>query len=231
MGAPSRLRTRISKPSHPWQGERIEEEKALIKEYGFRNKREIWKMSSLLRNFFNQTKSMIASTSSQSEKEKIQLLKKLSNLGITEENTKLEDVLGLSIRDILERRLQSIVFRKGMARSMKQARQFITHEHILVNGKKITAPSYLVPKALENTITFSVNSSLNDEMHPERKQEEKLPKKPKVEEKPAKAEKSEAKAEEKSKKKEKAKPVKEKKEDKKEAKEEKKKVKKEPKAE
>jgi len=83
-----------------------------------------------------------------------------------------------SLKDILERRLQSIVFRKGLARSMKQSRQFIVHGHVMVDGKKLTSPGYLVPKAVEGSISFVPRSSLTDEMHPERVQVEKLAKKP-----------------------------------------------------
>lgn len=178
MGDPRRIRKKFSGPSHPWQKERIEEEKVLLKEYGLKNKREVWKATSKLRNFKIQTKKIIRTKSNQSEKEKIQLLKKLVNLGILNENAGLEEILGLSVNVILERRLQSVVFRKGLARSMNQSRQFITHEHIMIDNKKMTAPGFLVPKALESKISFSTSSSLFSEMHPERVKKEKMPKKP-----------------------------------------------------
>ena len=188
MGDPGKHRSKIATPSHPWQKERIDTEKALTREYAFRNKSEIWKMNSTLKNFFIQAKRIIANKTEQNEKEKVLLLKKLSRLGIIDENADIEDVLGLSVQDVIERRLQSVVFRKGLARSMKQARQFITHEHILVNGKKITSPSYLVSVSEENSISFAVSSPFIDEMHPERVQHEveKTKEEPEEKKKPAK---------------------------------------------
>lgn len=183
MGDPRRVRRKFSGPSHPWQKERIDEEKELLKEYGLKNKTEVWKVVSKLRNFKTQVKNIIRTKSEQTEKEKIQLLTKLVKLGFLQENAGIEEVLGLGIKNILERRLQSIVFRKGFARSMRQARQFITHQHVMINNKKITAPGFLVPKAMEDKISFSTSSSLFSAEHPERVQEEKKAPKPVKEEK------------------------------------------------
>ena len=177
MGDIKKHRAKFSGPSHPWQKERIDEEKELLKEYGLRRKNEIWKMKSLLKNFFAQAKKIIAFKTEQSEKEKIQLLNRLKRLGIIDETKDVEDILGLSIRDVLERRLQSIVFRKVLSRSMTQSRQFIVHGHILIGDEKINVPSYLVLRDQEAKITFSVNSKLSDEEHPERVVK---PKKPKI---------------------------------------------------
>jgi small subunit ribosomal protein S4 len=87
--------------------------------------------------------------------------------------------------------LQTIVFKKGLARSAKQARQFIGHEHILVDGKKINAPGYLVTKDEESKITFTSSSALFSESHPERATEEKAPKPKKQPQQPAEDEKPE----------------------------------------
>jgi small subunit ribosomal protein S4 len=181
MGDPKRTKKKYSTPLHPWQAERIEEEKALTKEYGFKNKTEIWKVTSLLRNFFRQTKRLAATKTEQAEKEKLLLLDRLKRLGLLPETALLDDILEITLKDLLERRLQTLVFRKGLARSMKQARQFIVHRHIKVGDNKITVPSYLVSKTEEGVITFSGTSSLASPDHPERKKEEKttMPKKPK----------------------------------------------------
>ena len=45
---------------------------------------------------------------------------------------------------LLESRLDSVVFRMGFARTRKEARQVVGHKHVLVNGKKVNIPSYLV---------------------------------------------------------------------------------------
>lgn len=201
MGDPRKQRSKFSGPSHPWNKARIDEEKELGREFGFRNKAEIWKMNSLLRNFRNQAKKIIALRTEQAEKEKELLLKKLKKLGILDEGATVESVLGLTLRDILERRLQSVVFRKGLARSMLQARQFIVHEHIKIGDKKITAPSYLVSVSEESMINYAGDSPLTNELHPERIQEEKVPKKPEAAEGESKEEKTEDASKKKAKKK------------------------------
>lgn len=177
MGDPRKQRSKFSTPNHPWERARIDEERELKREYGFKNKREIWKMSSIAKNFSSQAKKLAAIKTVQGEKEKIQLMNKLILLGLLPENASLDNVLDLSVKDIAGRRLQSIVFRKGLANSMKQARQFISHEHISVGGKKITSPSYLVSKEEENLISFAQDSGLTDEMHPERAKKQEMPKK------------------------------------------------------
>ena len=144
MGDPKRQRKKFSKPSHPWQKERIEAEKELLKQYGLRRKYEIWKMDSMLKKFLNRAKIIIGQKTLQSEIEKKQLLERLYSMGLLKKDSKVEDVLNLTLKDILERRLQTLVQRKNITRTMMQAREFITHEHIKVGNRKITAPSYLV---------------------------------------------------------------------------------------
>ena len=186
MGDPKKQKKKFSGPFKLWDKERIDEEKDLIKEYHFKNKQEIWKWTAKLRNFTRQAKRLIPLKTEQAEKEKLQLLTKLRLLGLLSETGDLDDVLGITLKDLLERRLQTLVFKQGFARSMKQSRQFIVHEHILIGGRKMTSPNYVVPKSDESSISFSMGSALHDEMHPERIQEEKLAKKPSKEEKSAK---------------------------------------------
>src|SRR3989344_5297831 len=169
MGDPKKQRKKYSTPSHPWQKERIDEEKALMKEYGFKNKREILKISSILNKYKQQAKRLIALPIKQAEIEQKQLIQKLFSLGITGENAKTDDILSLSLKDLIERRLQTRIYRQNMAKSVRQARQYITHNHIMINDKLITSPSYLVKKTEESLIKFVPSSSLSDPEHPERK--------------------------------------------------------------
>ncbi|MBW3002083.1 30S ribosomal protein S4 [Candidatus Woesearchaeota archaeon] len=173
MGAPRKLRRKFSGPGHPWQKARIDEEKALKKEYGLKNKSEIWKHNSKLKNFAKQAKRLVALQGEQAEKEKKQLLERLQKLGLISAGADTEAVLSLTIKDILERRLQTIVYRKGLANSMRQARQYISHAHILVGGKQIKAPGYIVKTEEEPTITFVEASALSNPEHPERQIEKK----------------------------------------------------------
>ena len=144
MGDPKKQRKKFSTPGHPWQKERIEAEKELLKQYGLRRKYEIWKMDSMLKKFLNRAKTIIGERSAQSEVEKKQLLERLYSLGLLKQGSKVEDVLNLTLKDVMERRLQTLVVRKQIARSMRQSRQVIVHEHVAVGERKITAPSYLV---------------------------------------------------------------------------------------
>lgn len=166
MGSPRKQRKKFSKPAHPWQKERILEEKELLKGYGLNRKYEIWKMGSILKNFTRQAKNLITTENPQVEKEKNQLLTKLSSLGLTGKDAKIEDVLSLTLKDIMERRLQTLVYRKNIASSINQARQFIVHEHISLGDKTITAPSYLVPLEEEGTIQFAQGSVIANASHP-----------------------------------------------------------------
>ena len=157
MGDPKKQRKKFSKPSHPWQKERIESEKIILNQYGMRRKYEVWKMDSMLKKFLQRAKTIIGERSLQSDTEKKQLLDRLYLLGLLKKDSKVADVLNLTLKDIMERRLQTLVCRKNLAKTMLQSRQFITHEHIVVKGKKITSPSYLVSIEEEPLIKFIDN--------------------------------------------------------------------------
>lgn len=169
MGDPKKTRKKYYTPHHPWNKARIEEERPIMIEYGMKNKREIFKMSSLLKDFKDQAKKLIALKTAQAEKEKEQMFARLKRLGILAADvSSLDPVLDLTLRDILERRLQTQVYKKGLARTVEQARQFIVHGHINVGDRKMTAPSYLVAAQEEALLQFSSGSSLNSVDHPER---------------------------------------------------------------
>ena len=168
MGSPRKLRAKYSGPMQPWNMARMDEERILKQDYGLKNKKEIWKISSKLKNYANQAKRLIAALGPQAELERAQLISKLNTFGFVKPNAQMDDVLSLNIKNLLDRRLQTIVCKKGYARTPKQARQFISHRHIMVNNQLITSPSYLVTIAEEPQITFREKSSLNNTEHPER---------------------------------------------------------------
>ncbi len=172
MGDPKKNRKRYSRPSHPWEAERIKSEKELSKKYGLKNKTEIWKAKAELRRYRRHARLLqakIRSGDPQSVKESQELLEKLSRLGILYgEDIGLDSILGLEVESMLARRLQTIVYLKGMANTMEQARQFIVHGHISLNGRKVTVPGYLVKKSEEESVSYFYNSPLKDELHPER---------------------------------------------------------------
>jgi len=168
MGDPKKLKKKYSSPRHPWQKARIEEERIIVREYALKNKREVYKVNSFIKRYVEIYKELNYKLGEQAEKEKAQLLAKVKRLGLIAADKELSAVLDMKIATALERRLQTIVFRKKLARSMKQARQFIIHRHITVGGTVIDAPGYLVPVELENQIGFIANSALVSELHPER---------------------------------------------------------------
>lgn len=173
MGDPRKIRKKYNSPSHPWRAERISEEHKLAQEYGLKNMTEIWRGKTFLANVAFQAKTLIALHTHQAETEKKQLIARLSALGLVQPAGVLTDVLSLTIKDVLSRRLQTQIVEKKLARTMKQARQFITHKHITVNNIVVNSPSYLVSKTEEVQISFKPSSTLASPEHPERNIEEK----------------------------------------------------------
>ncbi|HIH42470.1 TPA: 30S ribosomal protein S4 [Candidatus Woesearchaeota archaeon] len=165
MGDPRRLRKKYQGPLKLWDKERIEFEIELLKQYGLKNKTEIWKMDSLLRKFKADAKKLIRASTKQAEMERVYLINKLRSFGLVPENAKLDNILGIGLQDVLNRRLQTLVYKSGLARSVDQARQLITHEHIKVGDRIITFPSYIVSISEEPQIGFSTNSSISSQDH------------------------------------------------------------------
>lgn len=168
MGDPRKHRKKYQTPGHPWNSERIKEEKELHKEYGLKNKKEIWKMETVMRNAKAQAKKLSRTKTEQSQMEETALLTKLKSLGMLPEDAKLDTILSLGVKDVLERRLQTRIYKQMLANSMKQARQYIVHGHMTVDGKCITSPAYLVSLKEEGLITFHPECALADPEHPER---------------------------------------------------------------
>jgi len=159
MGHPKRSKKKYERPRRPWVLQRIKEEKELAERYGLKNKREIWKAASLIKKYRREIRSILAEIagmkpSEHTKKKQEEILKSLKRRGIVDVAAKLEDVLALDVEHLLERRLQTLVYKKGMANSLKQARQLIVHGHIAVNGRKVTIPSYIVSVDEERGISY-----------------------------------------------------------------------------
>jgi small subunit ribosomal protein S4 len=157
-------------PNHPFQGERIAEEHGLLETYGLKNKEELWRVQSELRSFRREARDLLGSVQAVEgeEDEDEEFLARLKRIGVLDDGDELDDVLSLEINDLLERRLQTVAYRKGLANTTQQARQFIVHGHVTVNGARVTRPSYTVDVSEEDAIAFDENSELADELHPER---------------------------------------------------------------
>jgi small subunit ribosomal protein S4 len=160
-------------PKHPWQAARMATEVELIKKYGLRNKRELWKSHSVLRRFRADARRLLAESAESeltghAKTEADQILAKLIRYSILKSDSNIDDILGLQTEAILERRLQTQVHRLGFARTPRQARQFITHGHIAINGKRVTVPGMMVTKEQEMAIDYYGKSPISKEAHPER---------------------------------------------------------------
>ena len=169
MGDPRFPSKHYNTPSHPWQKNRIDQEKTLIHQYGLKNKREIWKANTKVRSMRRQARKLTAKANDeQAQKEKALLLAKLSRLGMLDEGSGLEDVLRMEAENVLDRRLQTQVYLQGLASTTKQARQLIIHGHISVEGAVNRVPGMIVTKLQEKEIKYSPSSALNSDLHPVR---------------------------------------------------------------
>lgn len=171
MGDPRTSRKKYETPTHPWQGPRISDEAEIVQKFGLKNKREVWKAETFLRDLREQARNLQAMEgrgNPQAEKETDQLIARLHRLGVLAEDAGLADVLALSVEAILTRRLQTQVYLKGLASTPEQARQLITHGHVAVDGASVSVPSYKVERDEEATISYAPNSPYRDPDHPDR---------------------------------------------------------------
>ena len=158
MGDPKRQRKKYEAPRFPWSKTELSEELRLLGEYGLRNKRELWRHHYMISKYRTLARQLLA----QPEDERVviekQLINKLAFIRVIPENADLDDVLDLSVEQILARRLQTLVFKNGLARTPYQARQLIVHGHISIKKRKVTVPSYLVPGKEEASIQYTSSS-------------------------------------------------------------------------
>jgi small subunit ribosomal protein S4 len=166
MGDPKKQRKKYDTPRFPWRTDIMQGELKLIGEYGLRNKHELWREETMLSKFRGIARTLVGETPEERKKMEDELLARLKKLGVLGETAVLDDVLDLTIEDILERRFQTIVFRKGLAKTMQQARQLIGHGHMTIGNRRVTTPGYIVPKPEEDRITYTAKSSLANPAHP-----------------------------------------------------------------
>lgn len=159
MGDPKKMKKHYESLKKPWERTRLEEERKIVTEYGIRRKKEIRRLETIIRDLRRRARLLIAT---KDDKESKVLIEKVLKMGVlAKANPALEDILGVELNNILQRRLQTLVVKKGFANTIKQARQFITHGHITLNGRKIISPNYVVTIAEEAAIMFRPTSSLN----------------------------------------------------------------------
>ena len=143
-----RKKNKFSRPHKLYDKIRIGQENKLVEMYGLKNKKEIWKSEAKVKYFRNRAKLLINSE----QEEQKNFFDKLNGIGLPVKT--IADVLALNKEDILKRRLTTVVWKKGLSKTARHARQMVTHRNILVDGRSIDVPSYLVPVALEGNISL-----------------------------------------------------------------------------
>ncbi len=182
MGDPKKQKKTYSTPKRPYIFDTLMEELRTIGSYGLRNKRELWKAHTELSHIRGRARDLLSLGPEERAEIEHGIINNLALRGLVNENGRLEDVLTLSVEDLLERRLQTHIFRKGLAGSLYQARQLITHGHIAIKDRKVTSPSYQVKVADEETMDYAKHSPYNNPDHPLRRElvvEEALEEEPK----------------------------------------------------
>jgi len=153
-----------SKPKRPFDKQRIDEEAEIKKEFGLKNKKEIWKAEARIKSIREKGKKLILADA---EEQQI-LFDKLKKIGLNVNS--IGDILSLDKKNYLQRRLQTILVNKKIARTPKEARQLITHKKVLVNRNVVNSPSYIVPVEFENQISLK-ETKIKKEKPVEKKEE------------------------------------------------------------
>ncbi|MDG6963987.1 MAG: 30S ribosomal protein S4 [Nitrososphaerota archaeon] len=170
MGDPKKSRKQYSRPRSPWRADQLAQELYLLGTFGLRNKRELWKVQTQLSSVRKQARTLLAATEEVRLREEKKLLDSLQRRGLIREGATLDDILSLTVEDILGRRLQSMVFKKGMALSPLHARQLIVHGHVSIGERTITIPGYAVGGSEEGTIKLTGGAPPKEDTQPEQKE-------------------------------------------------------------
>src|SRR2546428_5111358 len=146
MGDPKKSRKRYSRPKSPWRSDQLAQELYLLGIYGLRNKRELWRAQSQLSSTRKQARTLLAATQQVRLRDEKKFMDSLVRKGLVKPGSPLDDVLSLTVEDVLARRLQSMIFKRGMAVSPLQARQAIVHGHVVIGERRGTIPSHPVAR-------------------------------------------------------------------------------------
>jgi len=148
-------------PRRPFEKERLDSELKLLGEYGLRNKREVWRVQKAVSAIRAAARDLLTRDEKDPKRlfEGSALLRRLHRLGVMDENqNKLDYVLALKVQDLLERRLQTQVFKLNLAKSIHHARVLIKQRHIRVGKQIVDIPSFLVRVDSQKHIDFALSS-------------------------------------------------------------------------
>lgn len=135
-----------------WDRIRIDREHELKQRFGLKNLRELWKATTEISRIRRNVREVLAGRAR--EQVGNDIIARLARYSIVSKEAKLDDLLGLTPEAILNRRLQSVVFKKGLAKTPRQSRQLIAHGFISIDGRKVRSPGYLVTSAEESKIGY-----------------------------------------------------------------------------
>ena len=148
-------------PRRPYESERLDQELKLAGEYGLRNKREIWRIGFTLSKIRGAARDLLTLDEKEPRRlfEGNALIRRLIRIGVLDETkAKLDYVLALRVEDFLERRLQTLVFKLGLAKSIHHARVLIRQRHIRVGKQVVDIPSFVVRLDSQKHIDFALTS-------------------------------------------------------------------------
>jgi small subunit ribosomal protein S4 len=157
MGDPRKPKKLFRRPRRIWTTDQLNSELYIVGSYGLRNKRELWRAQSEVARFRNQARALLALPAEVRQQKETQLLSFLNRLGLVNQSATLDDVLNLKIEDLLERRLQTIVMKKGETKSAQQARQMVAHGHVSLGNRIVNIPGYLVKREEEQQILLHMS--------------------------------------------------------------------------
>ena len=151
------------RPKMPFEKERLDEELNSVGKYGLKNKREYLTAQYALAKIRKAARELLTLDKNDSRRvfEGEALLKRMIRLGVLKpEQASLDFVLGLKTEQLLERRLQTVVFKRHMANSVHHARVLIRQRHIAVGKQLVNIPSFLVRVSSEPHVQHSVTSCI-----------------------------------------------------------------------
>ena len=162
MGDIKNFRRVWKKPKRPLNFDLKMDELKILGTFGLKTKRELWKARTELSRVRNQARTLLALRQDVREQKEPILMNSLSKVGYVQSDATLDDVLNLEINDLLARRLQTIVQKKFYFKTPYQARQAVSHGHVLIGDQIVNIPSYIVKVDEEDKVKLTSESVFNE---------------------------------------------------------------------